>query len=187
MLTAIGGGLIAGGAVLLLTTLLYPPAETWQVGWVEHARRRRNANYATLSSGLATVAGAVILLVSSAWPWAFAGVAAAGLIFYASLAQATYREWMLLRRKVDRERSIDGRITIHTAAWVGVIEASRHEDELCRDMFLSDKPATDRALEIVTKRARLKWALRHPRGVEESWRVPSTIALRLPGRLRDRR
>ena len=163
MLNAIGGGLIGWGALLLVSTLTAPTSASGTVD--EYERTSRNTQAATALSIASTAAGAVLILVNHAWLYALAGVALGALTYYAVQVAVTHRAWRGLAARVKFERArLDGRVTTHTATRIGMLAYPAAAPESHASHALSIEGSGPRAAAIVTERARLSWALWHPRG-----------------------
>jgi hypothetical protein len=169
VLGAIGGGLIAVGAVLLLSTVWWPPSPAGIVGTGESERQQRNTEAATLASAVLTFSGAALLLYGSSWLWALVGMGAAAGFYYVLLAWWTHTEWSHVEQQVRRERGLlDGRITIQTADRMRLrIQPPGSAQGVGTDIPLpiGDEGLGAHAQEIATTRARLLWALANPRGI----------------------
>jgi hypothetical protein len=161
MLNALGGGLIGWGAVLLASTLVWP---TSRASVAEFERSARNQQIATALSILSTAAGALVILLNGEWPYATAGVGAGLAIYYMVQVWSTWRAWQALARQVDFERERqDGRVTLETAARIGLTPASPDAPFVVPHVFAVEG-AGELATTVVSQRRRLTWAMRHPRG-----------------------
>lgn len=161
MLNAIGAGLIGWGAILLATTLAAPIATS---SIAEFERTSRNVRVATALSILSTAAGAVLLLVNHEWFYALIGLAVGATVFYAVQVTLTWHAWRALAAQVDLERSqLDDRVTIETAGRIGLLPASVSVP-FAVPLTPAVEGSGERAHAITVERARLWWALRHPRG-----------------------
>jgi hypothetical protein len=162
MLNAIGGGLIGWGALLLASTLVFPVVSS---SVVEYERTSRNTRLATELSIASTAVGAVLLLVNSAWLYAFAGLGGGVAVWYVIQVATTWRAWRSLAAQVERERSLSGgRVAGDTAARAGVVPGLVTVRALRAHLMPSDGPAAPDAAAVVAGRSRLRWALLHPRG-----------------------
>jgi hypothetical protein len=179
MLAAFAGGLIAIGAVLLFVALRSPPRPPQTVGLDESDREMQNADVTALASALVTLAGALILLVGSKVLAGVGGVLAGLLVYYLLLVRSTRRRWRYWRNQVAFERRAnDGRVTMQTAARIGVI---RTVDEgtwtLATPVALEG--SGEEAERLVEKRSGLRWALLNPRGFDRtSWGITRRDQLR---------
>src|SRR5262245_45546837 len=103
MLTAIGGGLIGWGALLLVMTLTFPTVSSGTVD--EYERTSRNTRIATALSIVSTAAGTVIILVNHDWLFALVGIGIGGFGYYVVQVTATWRSWRALAAQVEYARS----------------------------------------------------------------------------------
>jgi hypothetical protein len=103
-------------------------------------------------------------LLPGEWIWTLAGAAICFGSFYALQVSRTWLTWRSYRRQAEHERKImSGRVTVWTAAEVGVISVA-----LNAPLAVPDLPADELTADLVRgrveERARLRWALRHPLG-----------------------
>jgi len=147
-----------------LTTLWWPAPPREMVGTAEHRRTSRNGSVATIVSAASTFAGAVVLLVRSEWVWAFLGVVLSAGLYYGLLAAWTRSEWVAIRRQIVREREHgDGRITVNTANWMGLLNDTHAESSMASH-FMNNVEFGAHAQLVAERNSRWRWALRHPRG-----------------------
>ena len=160
-MNAFAGGLIGWGAILLVTTLVFPRKETTVD---EYDRTARNTALATALSVACTAVGALLLLVAHEWLYALAGLGTAAVAYYLGQVAITWRSWSALAIDVSRERAASGgHVTVRTASRIGLLPTAAHAPWAVPHA-LAIKDAGDTALEITSARRRLRWAARHPRG-----------------------
>lgn len=170
MLNALAAGLIGWGATLLASTLILPVRTT---STSEFERTARNAQIATTMSIASTAIGAVLLLINRAWEYAIAGLGAGAFVYYVVQVAITWRTWRALAAQVELERSrTGGRVTVDTAASVGLIPGSVGAESLRPHLLPVEGSTGLDAAAVVAERSRLRWALRHPRGGQAPLGVP---------------
>jgi hypothetical protein len=172
---AIGAGLIAGGAFLLLATFLgSDPGESF--GEVERGRRERNAWLSSRVSAVATAVGAVLLLSRDGERWvALVAGCAAVAVCYLALAAKTRAEYQRVLVYVRHQASAGGSVT----EYVDILLGLRADPTIdvpkvavaSRTIFPPPGPHLDlgggpasRALPRAEERASWRWALTHPTG-----------------------
>jgi len=104
MKDAIGAGLIAAGAVALVLSFLLPDPifDPVKFSMAEQTRRWRNIRTVTLVSALATLAGSVVLLISTDWLWSLLGVGIVALGLWLVLAARTHHDYKDAERILRR-------------------------------------------------------------------------------------
>jgi hypothetical protein len=168
VLTPFGGGLIAAGALLLLSTLLRPSDTSTDLS--EYERTYRNVKTASLLSGGFTLTGALLLLIGSDWRFALLGVASGAAVYYGVQVTLTHRAWQGLNRQVALEvANTGGRISLYTAARVGTVRAGAASEFVASHLIMSDQATATQA--VTSERSRISWALRHPLGGPSGARV----------------
>lgn len=165
MFEAIGGGLVAAGAVLALFSILFAPEPLLEVGRADHDRVQRISSVTTVVSAATTLAGAILLLVHGAWWWTLAGVAITGSLYYVSLVATSIKHQRSVLQQVRRDREVDGsgsmgRVTLWTAGQL--VEFPAGWDHFGRGEPVFAEADNQHLEELARTRATLSLALRHP-------------------------
>jgi hypothetical protein len=165
MRDAIAAGLIAGGALLLVTTLVWPVGLAEWVGLAEYWREKRAADIAVSMSAVATFTGAVLLLFGGAWPWALLGAALPLAFYYSVLVLQTRQHWKELLTQIVHERTKgDGRVTSGTAIKIGLSSDRGQWDPVTARHLVNDESFGAYGQRLAERNSSWSWALRHPRG-----------------------
>jgi hypothetical protein len=159
IVNALGGGLVVAGAVILLADLVLP-ADLSRLPLAEANRRHRNSRATTISGTTLTLTGSALVLARSPWWPGLGGVAAALLLWWFVLAMKTHSAYAQARNQIETAWTSHGMVSIGLAHWIGFGVVSETDQPLAQQA--TEDP--DEVLARARRRARWRWALRHPLG-----------------------